>query len=72
MECIYIVFFFFFTVNSSVNAARSSLNGVYRRKFCGKDIKLKTFPQAYLISLCGVVVRNSCVWPKVPGSSPNP
>ena len=40
-----------------------------RRKFHGKGIKLKTFPQSYLISLCGVVVRCSRVKPKVPGSS---
>ena len=37
MECVDIVFF-------SVNAARSSLNGVCRRKFHGKGIKLATFP----------------------------
>ena len=37
-----------------------------------KGIKLKTFPQDYVISLCGVVVRCSCVKPKVPGSSPIP
>ena len=49
----------FFTVNSSVNAARSSLNGVCRRKFQGKGIKLKTFLQGYVISLCGLVVRYS-------------
>ena len=52
MEYVYIVFF---TVNSSVNAARSSLNGVCRRKFHGKGIKLKTFPEGYVISLCDVV-----------------
>ena len=67
MECVYIVFI----VNSSViNAARSSLNGVCQRKFDGKGIKLKTFPQDYVISLCGVVVRYSRVERKVPGSSP--
>ena len=38
----------------------------------GKGIKLKTFPQDYIISLCGVVVRCSCVKPKVPGLSPIP
>ena len=54
MECVYIVFF---TVNSSVNTARSPLNGVCRRKFHGNGIKLKTFPQGYVISLCGLVVR---------------
>ena len=53
--CVYIVFFF--TVNSSVNAARSSC----RRKFHGKGIELKTFPQGYVISRCGVVVRFSRV-----------
>ena len=43
MKCAYVVFFFF-TVNSpfqSVNTARSALNGVCRRKFHGKGIKLK-------------------------------
>ena len=44
--------FFFFTVNNSVNAARSSLNHVYRRKFDGKGIKfIKTFRLGYVISL---------------------
>ena len=38
--------------------------------FHGKDIKLKTFPHGYIISLCGVVVRCSRVDHKVPGSSP--
>ena len=60
MECVYIVFF---TVNSSVNTARPSLNGICRRKFHGKGIKLKTFPQGYVISLCGVAVRYSRVEP---------
>ena len=40
--CVYIGFF---TINSSVNAARSSLNGVCLRKFHGKGIKLRLFPQ---------------------------
>ena len=52
--CLYVVFF---TVNSSVNATGSSLNGVCRRKFHGNGIKLKTFPHGYVISLWGVVVR---------------
>ena len=52
MEYVYIVFFI---VNSSINAARSSLNGVCRRKFHGKGIKSKTFPEGYVISLCDVV-----------------
>ena len=65
--CVYIVFFI---VNSLVNAARSSLNGVCWRKFHGKGIKLKTFPQGYVTSLCGVVVRCSRVEPKVPSLSP--
>ena len=65
MECVYL----FFTVNSSVNAARSSLNGVCRRKFHEKGIKLKAFPQGYVISLCGVVVRYNRVEPRVPGQS---
>ena len=60
----------FVTVNSSVNAARSSLNSVCRRKFDGKGNKLKTFPKCYVISLCGVVVRYSRVERKVLGSSP--
>ena len=63
-------FTFYFTVNSSVYAARSSLNGVCRQKFHGKSIKLKTFPQCFLISLCGVVVSYSHVEPKVLGASP--
>ena len=57
---------FFSTVNSSVSAACSSCQW----KFHGKDIKLKTFPHGYVISLCGVVVRCSRVDHKVPGSSP--
>ena len=56
----------FSTVNSSVNAARSSC----RWKFHGKDIKLKTLHHGYVISLGGVVVRCSCVDHKVPGASP--
>ena len=55
-----------FTVNCSVNAARSSC----RRKFHGKGIKLKTFAPSYVISFPGVVVRCSRVQPKEPGSSP--
>ena len=47
----------FLSVNSLVNAARSSLNSIYWGKFHGKGIKLKTFPQGYVISLSGVVVR---------------
>ena len=46
-KSVYIVF----TVNSSVNAARSSC----RRKFHVKGIKLKTFTQGYVISLCARV-----------------
>ena len=61
--CVCIVFF---TVNSSVNAAGSSC----QRKFHTKAIKLKTFPQGYVISVCGVVVSCSLVELKVPGSSP--
>ena len=34
-----------------------------------KALDIKTFPQSYVISLCGVVVRCSHVEPKVPGSS---
>ena len=45
-----------FTVNGSVNAARSSC----RRKFHGKGIKLKTFAPSYVISFPGVVV--SSLW----------
>ena len=33
-------------------------------------MKLKIFPNGYVISLCGVVVRCSRVEPKVHGSSP--
>ena len=55
----------FFTVNTSVNAAWSSCQW----KFHAKGIKLKTFPEGYVISLCGVVVRCSHVEPKVSGSS---
>ena len=45
------------------------------RKFHANGIRLKTFPQSYGISLCGVVrircsgIRYSRVEPKVPGSS---
>ena len=46
-KCVYIVF----TVNSSVNASRSSC----QRQFHLKGIKLKTFPQGYVISLCARV-----------------
>ena len=47
---------FFFIVNSSVNADRSSLNNVYPRKFHGKGIKfIKTFRLGYVISLNVVV-----------------
>ena len=45
-----------FTVNGSVNAARSSC----RRKFHGKGIKLKTSAPSYVISFPGVVV--SSLW----------
>ena len=38
--------------------------------FHGKGIKRKTFPLRYAISLCGVVVKNSRVESKVPGSNP--
>ena len=41
-----------------------------RRKFHGKGIKWKTFPDNFVISLCGVVVRCSRVKSEVPGSSP--
>ena len=51
---------FFFTVNSSVNAARSSINHVYRRKFDGKGIKfIKTFRLGYVISVNVVVVKSN-------------
>ena len=63
-------FFFFFTVNSSVNAARSSLNHVYRRKFDGKGIKfIKTFRLGYVISLNVVVVKSNSDVLTVLGSS---
>ena len=48
---------FFFTVNSSVNAAWSSLNAVCQRKLHGKSIQLKTFPQGNVITPCGVVIN---------------
>ena len=51
---IYIVFF---TVNSSVNVARSSLTAVCWRKLHGKSIQLKTFPQGNVFSPCGVVIN---------------
>ena len=38
----------------------------------GKGIKLKTFSQGCMISLCSIVVRCSRVEPKVPSSSPTP
>ena len=66
MEYAFALFFFsFFTVNSSVNVAWSSC----RRKFHTKGIKLKNFPQGYVISLCGVVDRHR-VEPKVTSASP--
>ena len=57
----------FFTVNSSVNAACDHLadGSVMEKALRFK----KTFPQGYVISLCGVVVRCSRVEPNVPGSS---
>ena len=55
---IYIVFF---TVNSSNNAAQSSLYAVCRQKLHGKSIQLTTFPQGKVISPCGVVV-NKVLW----------
>ena len=73
---IYIVFF---TVNSSVNAARSSLNAVCWRKLHRKGIQLKTFPQGNIISPCGVVINKvfrlivvmyRSIKPKVQRSSP--
>ena len=36
-----------------------------------RGIKRKTFPEYYVISLCGAEVRCSRVAPKVQGSSPN-
>ena len=69
MKCLHIVFFFF-TVNSSVNAARSSLNHVYRRKFDGKGIKfIKTFRLGYVISVNVVVVKSNSDVLTVLGSS---
>ena len=69
MKCLHIVFFFL-TVNSSVNAARSSLNHVYRRKFHGKGIKfIKTFRLGYVISLNVVVVKSNSDVLTVLGSS---
>ena len=59
--------FFFFAVNSSVNATRLSC----RRKFHGKCIKLKTFQKGYVISRFGVLARCSRVEPKGLGSSPS-
>lgn len=44
--------------------------GKLARKFHGKGIKLRAFPQGYVISLGGVVVQYRRVEPKVPGSSP--
>ena len=38
---------------------------IARRKFHGKGIKWKTFPEDYVFSLCGVVVRCSRVESKV-------
>ena len=39
-------------------------------KFHGKGIKLKTFAQGYVISLCGVVLRLDATTPSQPDSSP--
>ena len=55
-----------FTVNRPVDAAWSSCP----RKVHPKGIKSKTFPQCYVISLSGVVVRCSRAEPKVLGSNP--
>ena len=68
MKCLHIVFF---TVNSSVNAARLSLNHVYRRKFHGKGIKfITTFRLGGVISLNVVVVKSRSDVLMVLGSSP--
>ena len=68
MKCLLIAFF---TVNSSVNAARLSLNHVYRRKFHGKGIKfIKTFRLGYVSSLNVVVVKSTSDVLMVLGSSP--
>ena len=70
MKCLHIGFFFFLTINSSVNAARSSLNHVYLRKFHGKSIKfIKTFRLGYVISLNVVVVKSNSDVLTVLGSS---
>ena len=68
MKCLHIVFFF--TINSSVNAARSSLSHVYRRKFHGKSIKfIKIFRLGYDISLNVIVVKSNSDVLTVLGSS---
>ena len=62
----------FFLPSSSVNGARSSL--IKRRlpvEGPWKGIKLKTFRRSHVISLSGVVVRRSRVYPEVPGLSPS-
>ena len=60
----------FFIVNSPVNAARSSLNGVCQWKFHGKRIKLKTFPQGYKNQPLWCSVKVDLRRPNVLGSSP--
>ena len=57
----------FVTINRWFNAARSPCR---RIKFHRKGIKLRTFPQVYALSLCGIVVRCGRYEPRVPGSSP--
>ena len=44
MKCVYIVFFFF-TVNSSVDAARSSLNAVAGESSMEKALNKRLFPK---------------------------
>ena len=55
MKCVYIVLFCFVLF---FYCKRSAI------------ILKRRFPQGYVISLCGVVVRYTCVESKVPGASP--
>ena len=64
MEYLFTLFFFLLI------ARLMRLAIIFLAEFSWKRRQIKTFPQGYIISLCGVlVVRCSRVKPKVPGSS---
>ena len=61
--CVYVVF-------SLLIARLMRLAIILPAEVSWKRNKIKTFPENYVISVCGVVVRCSRVEPKVQGSSP--